>query len=103
MNAGALPGLPRATLPCRAQNLIEAAACGCPAVMGPYAFNVAEATGQAEGAALRVAGMAQAVQTRLGLANDAAALAQAAAAGLTFAARNRGATARTLAALRTWL
>lgn len=91
--------------PLGGQNLIEAAACGCPVVMGPHTFNFAEAAGQAEaeGAARRVAGMAQAVQAGLGLANDAAARAAAVAAGLAFAARHRGATARTLAALRTWL
>jgi 3-deoxy-D-manno-octulosonic-acid transferase len=91
--------------PLGGQNLIEAAACGCPVVMGPHTYNFAEAAGQAEaeGAALRVAGMAQAVQTGLGLANDAAARAAAVAAGLAFAARHRGATDKTLAALRTYL
>jgi len=91
--------------PLGGQNLIEAAACGCPVVMGPHTFNFAEAAGQAEaeGAALRVSGMAQAVQAGLGLANDSAARAAAVAAGLAFAARNRGATARTLEALRSWL
>ncbi|MCJ7799910.1 MAG: 3-deoxy-D-manno-octulosonic acid transferase [Polaromonas sp.] len=91
--------------PLGGQNLIEAAACGCPVVMGPHTFNFAEAAGQAEaeGAAQRVPGMAQAVQAGLDLANDAAARTAAVAAGLAFAARNRGATARTLAALQAWL
>ena len=37
------------------QNLIEAAACGCPVVMGLHTFNFAEAVERAEaaGAALR--------------------------------------------------
>ncbi|MEO7159719.1 MAG: 3-deoxy-D-manno-octulosonic acid transferase [Polaromonas sp.] len=87
------------------QNLIEAAACGCPVVMGPHTFNFTEAAelAEAEGAALRVAGMAQAVQAGLGLAGDLPAQAKAVAAGLAFAARNRGATARTLEALRGYL
>lgn len=91
--------------PLGGQNLIEAAACGCPVVMGPHTFNFTEAAelAQAEGAALRVAGMAQAVQAGLGLADDSAALAKAVAAGLAFAARHRGATLRTLEALRGYL
>lgn len=48
--------------PLGGQNLIEAAACGCPIVMGPHTFNFAEAAQQAEhaGAAVRVPGMTQA-------------------------------------------
>jgi 3-deoxy-D-manno-octulosonic-acid transferase len=44
------------------QNLIEAAACGCPIVMGPHTFNFAEAAVQAEqhGAAIRVPSMTEA-------------------------------------------
>jgi len=52
---------------------------------------------------LRVAGMAEAVQAGLGLAGDSAALAQVVAAGLAFAARYRGATSKTLEALRNYL
>ena len=91
--------------PLGGQNLIEAAACGCPVVMGPHTFNFLEAAAlaEAEGAAQRVADMAQAVQAGLALVNDAPALARAVAAGLAFAARNRGATARTLAALDGYL
>ena len=91
--------------PLGGQNLIEAAACGCPVVMGPHTFNFAEAAerAEAEGAALRVSSMAEAMQTGLGLINDSTALARAAAAGLAFAARNRGATLRSLEALRTYL
>ena len=91
--------------PLGGQNLIEAAACGCPVVMGPHTFNFLEAAAlaEAEGAALRVADMAEGVQTGLALLNDPAALEQAAQAGLAFAARNRGATARTVAALRRYL
>ena len=88
--------------PLGGQNLIEAAACGCPVVMGPHTFNFLEAAelAEAEGAALRVADMGEAVRCAIGLVNEPRALAKAADAGLAFAARNRGATERTLAALR---
>ena len=91
--------------PLGGQNLIEAAARGCPVVMRPHTFNFSEAAGlaEAEGAALRAAGMAEAVRTGLGLVRDSPALEETVAAGLAFAARNRGATARTVEALRGYL
>ncbi|WP_332775945.1 3-deoxy-D-manno-octulosonic acid transferase [Polaromonas sp.] len=91
--------------PLGGQNLIEAAACGCPVVMGPHTFNFTEAAelAEAEGAAQRVADMPGAVQAALRLVSDSPALAQAVACGLAFAARNRGATARTLDALQGYL
>ena len=91
--------------PLGGQNLIEAAACGCPVVMGSHTFNFTEAAAlaEAEGAARRVAGMAEGVQAGLALLGDSAVRAQAVAAGLAFAARNRGATARTLEALQAYL
>lgn len=50
-------------LPLGGQNLIEAAACGCPVVMGPHTFNFAEAAVTAEqlGAARRAESMVQAL------------------------------------------
>ena len=91
--------------PLGGQNLIEAAACGCPVVMGPHTFNFTEAAAlaEAEGAALRRPDMAQAVQAGQGLISDPAALADAIKAGLAFAGRNQGATARTVEALRAYL
>ena len=91
--------------PLGGQNLIEAAACGCPVVMGPHTFNFSEAAAFAEasGAAQRVADMHGAVVQALQLSNDAPAREHAAAAGLAFAARNRGACAGTLAALTRYL
>lgn len=84
--------------PLGGQNLIEAAACGCPVVMGPHTFNFAEAAELAleAGAAWRVATLAEAVARAV----TAIASPEAAAAGrraLAFAAQHRGA-ARTMAA-----
>lgn len=87
--------------PLGGQNLIEAAACGCPVVMGPHTFNFAEAAqlAQEAGAALRVADMNEAVRTAVQLATDAPRRAAAAAAGLSFAAAHRGAAERTAEAV----
>ena len=91
--------------PLGGQNLIEAAACGCPVIMGPHTFNFLEAAerAEAEGAALRVADIGEAVRSAIALVNEPRALAKAAHAGLAFAARNRGTTQRTLAALQRYL
>jgi 3-deoxy-D-manno-octulosonic-acid transferase len=58
--------------PLGGQNLIEAAACACPVVMGPYTFNFEQAAvgALAERAALRVADLAQGVSRAIELARD---------------------------------
>ena len=91
--------------PLGGQNLIEAAACACPVVMGPHTFNFLEAAelAEASGAALRVADLQHGMQAALALVNDAAAQATAASAGLAFADHNRGATAKTVAVLAPFL
>ncbi len=85
--------------PLGGQNLIEAAACGCPLLMGPHTFNFAQAAEQAlaAGAAQRVADVAAAVQLALQCvqADRAGALAQQAAAAQAFAQQHRGAAQRT--------
>ena len=88
-------------LPLGGQNLIEAAACGCPVVMGPHTFNFSEAAqlAQAAGAARRVATMEEGVREAVALARDAAARAQVAAAGERFAAAHRGAAEKTARAV----
>ncbi len=65
--------------PLGGQNLIEAAACGCPVLMGPHTFNFAEAAEQAlaAGAAWRVADLAEAVTVAGELVADADRLASA--------------------------
>ncbi len=82
--------------PLGGQNLIEAAACGCPLLMGPHTFNFQEAAALAEeaGAAVRVGGLAEALARAAMLLADAPALAQQAAKARAFAARHRGAAQR---------
>ena len=83
--------------PLGGQNLIEAAACGCPMVMGPHTFNFADAAelaGEA-GAAKRVEAMAEGVQVAVRMARDARLRAAASEAGLAFSAAHRGAARRT--------
>jgi 3-deoxy-D-manno-octulosonic-acid transferase len=91
--------------PLGGQNLIEAAACGCPVVMGPHTFNFTEAAELAveEGAARRVIDMEQGVRTARKLMDKPEARAAAVAAGLAFADRNRGATVKTVSALESFL
>lgn len=91
--------------PLGGQNLIEAAACGCPVVMGPHTFNFSQAAELAldEGAAYAVPDMAHAVDMALRLVNDADALEAASSAALAFALRHRGAALRTCARIMSLL
>jgi 3-deoxy-D-manno-octulosonic-acid transferase len=81
--------------PLGGQNLIEAAACACPVVMGPHTFNFAEAARLSleAGASLRVADMNEGVTRALELAghDERDAVAQRA---MAFAAQHRGAAQR---------
>jgi 3-deoxy-D-manno-octulosonic-acid transferase len=83
--------------PLGGQNLIEAAACGCPVVMGPHTFNFAEAAqlAQEAAAAARVADMEEGVRTALAIVADGARREAMSQAGLRFAAAHQGAAGRT--------
>lgn len=85
-------------LPLGGQNLIEAAACGCPVLVGPHTFNFLSATEDAiaAGAARRVADAPALVDQVQYLLQDARQLAAMRQACGEFAAAHRGATARTL-------
>ncbi|MDM0074463.1 3-deoxy-D-manno-octulosonic acid transferase [Variovorax sp. J2P1-59] len=87
--------------PLGGQNLIEAAACGCPVIMGPSTFNFAEAAelSLAAGASLRVADMEHAVTAALKLVEKPERREAMAQAALAFASTNRGAAERTATAL----
>ncbi len=91
--------------PLGGQNLIEAAACGCPVVMGPHTFNFSEAAEHAlaAGAALRVADLAEGLAVATALARDGPRRARMAAAGQAFARQHQGAARRTAEALREWV
>ena len=82
--------------PLGGQNLIEAAACGCPLVMGPHTFNFAEAAelALAAGAARRVADLEAAMADGLALCADEAQRQAMQRAALAFAAQHRGAADR---------
>ena len=87
------------------QNLIEPAACACPVVMGPHTFNFSEAaaSAEAEGAARRVANMAEGVQQALVLLQSSDELQSAAVSAHQFAGRYGGAGKSTVEALKQWL
>lgn len=87
--------------PLGGQNLIEAAACGCPVILGPHAFNFAEAAEQAvaAGAARRVSDMSQALAVAQRWLDNPAQREAASRAALAFAAAHRGATERTAQAI----
>ncbi len=86
-------------VPLGGQNLIEAAAAGCPILIGRHTFNFAVASDEAvkSGAALRVGDFDALAITALQLAHDPPRRQRMRKAGVAFAAAHRGATARTVA------
>jgi len=82
--------------PLGGQNLIEAAACGCPVVMGPHTFNFSDAAelALAAGAATRVADMTAGVAAAVAFASAPATRDERARRALAFASAHRGAAAR---------
>jgi 3-deoxy-D-manno-octulosonic-acid transferase len=91
--------------PLGGQNLIEAAACGCPVFMGPHTFNFDEASSLAldAGAAQRCADMTGAVTAALALLREPGRQEAMARAAERFARAHRGAAARTRQALAVYL
>ena len=89
-------------LPFGGQNLIEAAACGCPVLVGPHTFNFLQATEDsiACGAAKRVDNADEAASAVEALLEDREALHAMREAALSFSQAHRGATARTTALIR---
>ncbi len=89
--------------PLGGQNLIEAAACRCPVVMGPHTFNFAQAAeiAQDAGAALERPDMASAIETALQWLDDPAILEASSSAAWAFAQTHRGAALRLSKALDT--
>jgi 3-deoxy-D-manno-octulosonic-acid transferase len=79
------------------QNLIEAAACGCPVVMGPHTFNFEQAAqlAQEAGAALRVQDMAGAVVAAVTLTSDLARHESAVRSARAFSSTHQGAALKT--------
>ena len=86
-------------LPFGGQNLIEAAACGCPVLLGPHCFNFAEASADAIacGAARAVPDAGAAALAARDLLLHPQALLAMRTAAATFSQAHRGATARTMA------
>ena len=89
-------------LPFGGQNRIEAAACGCPVLVGPHTFNFAQATEDsiACGAARRISNAEDAASAVEALQEDRETLRGMRDAAMTFSQAHRGATARTMELIR---
>jgi 3-deoxy-D-manno-octulosonic-acid transferase len=83
-------------LPYGGQNLIEACAVGCPALLGPHTENFKQAAEDAiaRGAALRVSNAGEWVAQAAALTGDETARGRMGEAGQAFAAAHRGAAER---------
>ena len=91
-------------LPLGGQNLIEAAACACPVIVGPHTFNFLQATEDAiaAGAALRVGNADELGCCVDGLLQDSTRLDAMRTAASEFSRAHQGATARMLALIEQW-
>lgn len=86
-------------VPLGGQNLIEAAACGCPVLVGPHSFNFLQATEDALacGAAKRIQNAVEAAQEAARLLKNREELVAMQKAALDFSQAHRGATQKTVA------
>jgi len=84
--------------PLGGQNLIEAAACGCPVVMGPHTFNFEQAAESSfhAGASFRVSDMQAGVTRALSLVRNGPEKIAASQAALQWSQHHRGAVQRTV-------
>ncbi|MGB4062686.1 MAG: lipid IV(A) 3-deoxy-D-manno-octulosonic acid transferase [Azonexus sp.] len=91
-------------LPLGGQNLIEAAACDCPVVVGPHTFNFKQATEDAiaAGAALRVDSAEMLGATVNRIFGQKMKLAEMRTAAGSFARAHQGAAGRMLALIARW-
>ncbi|MDP3538455.1 MAG: lipid IV(A) 3-deoxy-D-manno-octulosonic acid transferase [Azonexus sp.] len=91
-------------LPLGGQNLIEAAACGCPVLVGPHTFNFLQATEDAisAGAARRIESPEELGLTVNRLLQEKSELASMRESAHHFARAHQGATQRTLAFIEQW-
>lgn len=91
-------------LPLGGQNLIEAAACGCPVIVGPHTFNFLQATEDAiaAGAAQRVENPEMLGAAVERLLSGPAELAAMRAAASEFACAHQGAAERMLGLIERW-
>jgi 3-deoxy-D-manno-octulosonic-acid transferase len=89
-------------LPFGGQNLIEAAACGCPVLVGPHTYNFAQAAEDAVagGAAKRIPDADAAARAAEHLLKNLPALETMRRSATEFSQAHRGATARTMALIR---
>ena len=89
-------------LPLGGQNLIEAAACHCPVVMGQHTFNFEQAAQDSAqaGAAFEVNDLNTGIQTAFDLLQNGERLEQSRRAATAFVAQHKGAAAKTATALR---
>jgi 3-deoxy-D-manno-octulosonic-acid transferase len=92
-------------LPLGGQNLIEAAACDCPVVVGPHTFNFKQATEDAiaAGAAVRVNDPEMLGATVNGIFGQKVKLAEMRLAAGVFARAHQGAAGRMLALIARWM